>query len=153
MKRLILSILVAVSMSACATTNKVSEVATTNIPPTTYQITKAKNIYREKHPACEYCGLKKTFFGGKNLPVHHLCPVHVDPMVATSQTNLITLCPVHHFTIGHFGNYKDHNSQVRETIKILKMVEDACKSEFLKKYKKTKKKKVIKNESNEKSNE
>jgi hypothetical protein len=47
------------------------------------------------HPACEACGTTAE------LNVHHIKPFHIYPELELDHTNLITLCRVHHFTIGH----------------------------------------------------
>jgi len=87
-------------------------------PITEYQVTKAKNKHRKKHPVCRQCGLKSSFFGRK-LDVHHKLPVHVNPDMACEPENFVTLCRPHHFKIGHLSNWKDWNVKVMDTISAL----------------------------------
>lgn len=84
-------------------------------PYTEYQVTKAKRKYRKAHPCSELSGLKSTFFG-RNLDVHHVIPVHVNPALACDQSNLITLTRKEHFVVGHLGNWKDYNVNMRNTV-------------------------------------
>jgi len=60
---------------------------------------------------CMYCG------GQSNLQVHHVEPFHLDPSKELDPTNLITLCEKMgsdcHLHIGHLGNWKNFNPQVR----------------------------------------
>ena len=60
---------------------------------------------------CMYCG------GTQNLQVHHVEPFHLDPTKELDMTNLITLCEKIgsdcHLHIGHLGNWKNFNPQVR----------------------------------------
>ena len=67
----------------------------------------------EKEGWCKYCG------GTKNLAVHHIEPFHLHPEKELDDTNLITLCENYgnecHLKIGHFGNWKNFNPDVRKT--------------------------------------
>lgn len=66
------------------------------------------------NPTCAACG------GADKLEVHHIVPFHIDPILELEPNNLISLCEsdsygvVCHLTIGHLGNYKKHNPDVRE---------------------------------------
>ena len=67
-----------------------------------------------KFPTCACCG------GTKNRQVHHIKPFHDNPELELDFNNLITLCtdgPCNlncHFVIGHLGNTKCHNPNVRQ---------------------------------------
>ena len=60
-----------------------------------------------KFPNCAACGRSK------NLDVHHIIPVSVDPTKELDPDNLITLCsdPCH-FVFGHLMDYKSWNTDV-----------------------------------------
>jgi len=88
--------------------------------PTKYEITKAKNIYRDASPLCEVCKAKSNITNGNQNPVHHRIPVHVAPELAATQSNLVTLCRRHHFWIGHCGNYRSYNARLDETIEAVR---------------------------------
>jgi len=61
----------------------------------------------EKQNNCQFCGTNK------NLEVHHITPVHVNPELELDSTNLITLCDKNcHLLIGHFMNYKSWNPDI-----------------------------------------
>lgn len=62
-----------------------------------------------KEPACVACGRTK------DVQVHHIVPVHVDPDGELREDNLITLCgdPCH-LVHGHLLNWKRANPHVRE---------------------------------------
>lgn len=47
------------------------------------------------NPLCVACGTDVQ------LNVHHIKPFHTNPELELDPTNLITLCRVHHFVIGH----------------------------------------------------
>jgi hypothetical protein len=65
-------------------------------------------------PRCESCG------GKSGLQVHHVRAFHCDDRLELDPANLITLCtdgPCNlncHFVIGHAGNTKTNNPNVRE---------------------------------------
>ncbi len=65
------------------------------------------------HPRCALCG------GTKKLEVHHVMPFHLDPSLELDDKNLITLCEQKkegitcHLFVGHLGNYKLANPDVR----------------------------------------
>lgn len=66
-----------------------------------------------KEPFCRYCG------GQSKLQVHHVKPFHLHPEDELNPANLITLCEDSkdgvecHLHIGHLGNWKLFNPQVR----------------------------------------
>ena len=70
--------------------------------------------YLEVNSVCAVCG------GNSKLEVHHIVPFHVDNSLELDPNNLITLCEsksygvVCHLFVGHLGNYKNINSNVRE---------------------------------------
>lgn len=57
----------------------------------------------------------------EDLEVHHRIPVHIRPEKELDSTNLITLCSVHHFWIGHLGSWKSYNRRVREDSNLTKI--------------------------------
>jgi hypothetical protein len=59
-------------------------------------------------PECAACG-KREF-----LNVHHIYPFHLFPDRELDQSNLITLCRDHHFSLGHAGvSWSAYNPDVR----------------------------------------
>lgn len=63
----------------------------------------------KKEPQCRACG--KT----KNLEVHHIVPVHMDPNRELDPSNLITLCSEQcHIMFGHLMDFKSWNNTVVE---------------------------------------
>jgi 5-methylcytosine-specific restriction protein A len=71
-------------------------------------------LHLKENPTCESCG------GDSKIEVHHVVPFHLDPDLELDPKNLITLCERKkygincHLAIGHHGNYKRVNEQVRE---------------------------------------
>lgn len=63
------------------------------------------------HPTCAVCGSKQ------DLNVHHKKPFHNHPELELQESNLITLCRVHHFWFGHLGNWASWNETVEEDSK------------------------------------
>jgi hypothetical protein len=90
-------------------------------PWTEYQVTKAKSKHRKLHPNCIMCGRAGKFFGRGN-DVHHEVPVHIRPDLACDPRNLLTLCRVHHFTIGHLEDWKDWCINIGTVIAEIKRV-------------------------------
>lgn len=72
------------------------------------------------NPKCACCG------GTKNRQVHHIQPFSENPELELDPKNLITLCtdgPCNlncHFVIGHLGNTKCSNPNVREDAEYLR---------------------------------
>jgi len=89
-------------------------------PQTHYQVTKAKKVYRKKHPRCELTGYKRDPVTGKNNDVHHIVPCHARPDLATDPNNLVTLTRLAHFWVGHLGNWKTWNSAIASAIVALR---------------------------------
>jgi len=80
--------------------------------PTQWQMTKAKRTYVKEYNECAICNYKKK------LEVHHVIPVHVDPLLSCEQDNFITLCRDCHFTFGHFHNFRKYwNPSIKEFAK------------------------------------
>jgi hypothetical protein len=69
-----------------------------------WEMTKAKRAYKKKHPKCAVCGYDK------DLEVHHIVPVSVDPSLACDENNFITLCDYGnkgcHYVFGHHRNFR-----------------------------------------------
>jgi len=72
----------------------------------------ARKIHLALHPVCEVCGRKGTFL--RSNSVHHIAPFSQSPSLELSQNNFITLCPDHHFFVGHLMNWKSWNVSVKE---------------------------------------
>lgn len=68
---------------------------------------KVRKQHLSENPACAACGRSK------NLEVHHIEPVHLNPDRELDPSNLITLCsdPCH-IVFGHFMDYKSWNINV-----------------------------------------
>lgn len=61
--------------------------------------------------SCAACGQTD------HLQVHHIKPFHMDPSLELEHSNLITLCEDEydcHRNIGHLGNFKKENPNVRQ---------------------------------------
>jgi|SRR5271170_2558076 len=72
--------------------------------------------FRQVHPACEVCN------GTEHLNVHHCVPFHLDPALELDPSNLITLCMGEkecHLKIGHCGNFKLYNPNVKRDAALL----------------------------------
>jgi predicted HNH restriction endonuclease len=59
-------------------------------------------------PACACCGTRQK----KVLQVHHIKPFHLFPELELDPRNLIVLCVVCHFLIGHLKNWSSYNPDV-----------------------------------------
>jgi len=70
---------------------------------------KVRKEHLRKYPYCAFC--LKT----KKLSVHHIIPYAENPALELDPDNLITLCTKRycHLMIGHFGNYKLYNPDVK----------------------------------------
>ena len=73
----------------------------------------------KEHGVCEACG------GTKGLEVHHVDPYHLNPEKELDPDNLITLCEANksitcHRCIGHLGNYKRSNPDVKRDAKYIR---------------------------------
>ena len=55
----------------------------------------------------------------KDLNVHHIIPVHIDPSLELEKSNQIILCEKPcHLTFGHLGNWTAYNPTVVEDARI-----------------------------------
>jgi len=72
--------------------------------PTQWEMTKAKRAYVKEHGECAICG------NTKDLEVHHIVPVHIDPTMACSPENFVSLCDWRnhgcHYVFGHYRNFR-----------------------------------------------
>jgi hypothetical protein len=72
----------------------------------------ARKAHLKKEPLCQYCG------GEEHLEIHHCVPFHLDKTKELRDDNLITLCEAPgqdcHLKIGHLGNWKRFNPNVRD---------------------------------------
>ena len=71
----------------------------------------ARRAHLKREPFCRYCGHLD------NLEVHHVVPFHLHPELELEESNFITLCEQMsrecHLKLGHLGNWKNSNPQVR----------------------------------------
>lgn len=84
-------------------------------PVTEWRVQRAKAAHRKREPACRLCRIQPSFLGRSN-DVHHRIPVHVDPSRACDDDNLVTLCRIHHFRVGHLGSWRDWNGSLDRMI-------------------------------------
>lgn len=75
--------------------------------------------YVAENPACAATGRTD------GCHVHHVIPLSVRPDLADDPENFITLHKDVHRIIGHGGNWKDFNSNVRETARSMLIVKTA----------------------------
>jgi len=80
----------------------------------------AKDRYRELHPECAVCGVRSNIVNGHQNDVHHILPVSQRPDLAADPNNLVTLCRVHHFVVGHARNWRKYNANVEGSIFLLR---------------------------------
>lgn len=69
-----------------------------------------EHAHKAAHPDCAACGSVQS------TEVHHVLPFHLFPQHELDPENLITLCrhsPDCHIHIGHGGNFKDYNPNIR----------------------------------------
>lgn len=80
-------------------------------PPRSDRWRTVRKYHLIKEGWCRSCG------GIKDLEVHHVNPFHIDPDKELDDSNLITLCETigtHcHLKVGHLGNWKKFNPDVR----------------------------------------
>lgn len=86
-------------------------------PVTEWRVQSAKRAFRKKFPDCAVCGVAASFFGRGN-DVHHREPVHVCPEKACLEENLITMCRLHHWLVGHGKDWKAWNDSLRRKGKV-----------------------------------
>ena len=77
------------------------------------QWNEVRKAYLQKNPNCAYCETKGKIISNH---VHHVMPVWKFPKLELAFSNLITLCPRHHFEIGHFQNYRDYNPKIESWV-------------------------------------
>lgn len=66
-----------------------------------------RSTFLKQHDKCAACGSKK------NLEVHHIIPVHVNPELELDMDNLVTLCSNScHLLFGHLMDFKSWNPDV-----------------------------------------
>ena len=70
-----------------------------------------RDAWLKLFPRCAVCGTDK------GVVPHHCVPVHVASSLELVETNLITLCPVHHLWIGHLGDWASWNKDVEDDAK------------------------------------
>jgi hypothetical protein len=80
--------------------------------------TSVRAKFISKFPTCEACGTDD------DLDVHHIKPFNTHPQLELDESNLITLCRHHHFTIGHWRNWSIVNPNVRTDCKELRKIYD-----------------------------
>ena len=87
---------------------------------------KVRRDYIKDHNSCAACG------GKKKLAVHHVKPFHLHPDLELDPTNFSTLCMKFgcHIILGHGGDYKAYNPDVREDAQ--KVLESLDKKQALK---------------------
>lgn len=114
-----IGILVGLSVGAYhnSQTNAVGVTHREHTEPRSPHWPKARADWLAIHGECEACGQKD------NLNVHHVVPFHDNPALELDPTNFVTLCTDGightncHLMIGHAGNFKCHNPNVREDAK------------------------------------
>jgi len=62
---------------------------------------------------CGACGNEKELEG------HHVYPRHLFPEYALSWLNIIILCDDCHLRLGHWGNYKEYNPDIKAHCEML----------------------------------
>ena len=76
-----------------------------------------REAWLKDHPKCAFKGCDRG-----PLEVHHVKPFHEHPELELDRTNFITLCRDekvnHHLYVGHDGNFKNSNPNVREDARL-----------------------------------
>ena len=67
--------------------------------------------YLKLNPNCAVCGKENRFL--KSNEIHHCIPIFWDKSLELQESNLITLCPEHHFLFGHLMDWKSFAKDVR----------------------------------------
>ena len=81
-------------------------------------VRRAINNYRLDYSQCAWCGTKK------DLQVHHIIPVSVDPYLADDRTNLVCLCRTHHLEVAHNGNFRTrYTPDIKKQIESNKVIQ------------------------------
>ena len=61
-------------------------------------------LIKERHPLrCRLCG------DWKNVQLHHVIPVSINPSLECVRENIVELCKTHHFIVGHQSNWNNYN--------------------------------------------
>jgi 5-methylcytosine-specific restriction endonuclease McrA len=75
-------------------------------------VRKALLHHRKMYPHCAWCGRTK------DLQIHHIIPVSVNPWKADDPHNLITFCRKDHLRVAHNGNFKTrYTPDIKEVAK------------------------------------
>lgn len=64
--------------------------------------------YLASNRQCKTCGTKER------IEVHHVKPYHLFPALELDANNLMSLCERCHLFVGHLGDWRAWNPQVRE---------------------------------------
>ena len=91
---------------------------------------KVRKAYVKLHPVCELTGI------GKDLNVHHIRPFQYFPELELDKSNFITLTNADvwglhygmHILVGHLGNFKYYNPNLRKDIEVLKTIRSTHKT-------------------------
>lgn len=75
-----------------------------------------KRQYKLRHQplTCAVCGKFNT------VDFHHIVPTSVNPDLAQVDSNIVILCRLHHFIVGHNSNWTQYNPDVLRDIERLK---------------------------------
>jgi hypothetical protein len=72
-------------------------------------------LIKERHPLrCRLCG------DWKKVQLHHVLPVSIRPDLECERSNIVELCKLHHFIIGHLSNWTNYNVHFWEDFHALK---------------------------------
>lgn len=66
-----------------------------------------RDAWMLEYPACCVCGTRL------GCECHHVLPFHLYASLELSRHNLMTLCRVHHFWLGHLGDWRAWNPNAR----------------------------------------
>ena|SRR3990167_1027290 len=72
-----------------------------------------RNEHIKQYPKCAICGKIRVLVSNH---VHHILPFWKYPELETKTSNLITLCPRHHFELGHFFSWHSWNKDIRQLV-------------------------------------
>ena len=80
---------------------------------------KVRKTFLNAFPQCLACGSKKRVIA------HHIKPFHEFPELELDFNNLISLCKVHHWDVGHGAlNWKAWNEKVIEDAAYFRLMRD-----------------------------
>lgn len=78
-----------------------------------WKTVRKKFLENNKH--CEACG------SSKDLEVHHIVPVHIDPSLELDPSNLMVLCGKScHLLFGHFMDWRSYNSNAKKDCALIR---------------------------------